>query len=328
MESINVLSLFDGMSCARIAFEQAGINVENYLSSEVDEFAIEVADYNYPEDKEKRLGDVREVKGENLSIVKNRSRKIAIVGGSPCQGFSFIGKMKGAVTNCNVEITTLEQYLKLKEEGFEFSGQSYLVWEFIRLVKDVKPDYFFLENVEMSKKWEYVIDEALKVKGKFVCSSLVSAQNRKRMYWTNIKQEENIKDKKIFIKDILEDDVGEKYYLREKAIKRLEGRLNLEELKAKHSEGVFLCVDSNGRIDEFKTGVLPQRYHKGVENFGSSPFLFDGKRYRRFTPMECEKLQTVPHDFTKCVSDSQRYRMLGNGWTVEVPAHFFKNIKY
>lgn len=148
-------------------------------------------------------------------------------------------------------------------------------------------------------------------------------------------------DKNIYLKDILINNVHEKYYLSDKAIKYITDKTRLNKkltsingekticLLSQYSQslnGTFLCVDCNGRIDNKKTGTLPSRYYKGVETQGSSPFIFDGK-YRKLTPIECERLQTVPENYTAIVSDTQRYKMIGNGWTVNVIAHIFSFIK-
>lgn len=228
---MNVLSLFDGMSCGQQALERAGIKVTNYFASEIDKHAIKVTMANYPNTIQ--LGSVIDVNGYSLPKID------LLIGGSPCQSFSFAGKRKGMSTKCDTEILTLEHYLQLKKEGFEFEGQSYLFWEYMRLLNETKPKYFLLENVEMGEKWERVLSKAIGVNGIHINSALVSAQNRKRIYWTNIGHEpgglfgdlvckiQQPKDKGILLKDILESDVDEKYYLSEKAIERISnGELN------------------------------------------------------------------------------------------------------
>jgi len=140
---MNVLSLFDGMSCGQQALERAGIKVDNYYASEVDPYAIKVTMNNYPNTNQ--LGDVRNVNGHSLPKID------LLIGGSPCQSFSFAGRRKGMSTKDEQEILTLDHYLQLKEEGFEFEGQSYLFWEYIILLNEIKPKYFLLENVLMSK---------------------------------------------------------------------------------------------------------------------------------------------------------------------------------
>ena len=222
---INVLSLFDGMSCGQQALERAGFKVDKYFAYEIDKYAIQVTMANYPNTIQ--LGSVVNVDGYSLPKID------LLIGGSPCQSFSFAGKRKGMATKCETEILTLEHYLELKEQGFEFEGQSYLFWEYMRLLNECKPKYFLLENVEMGEKWEKVLSKAIGVNGIHINSSLVSAQNRKRIYWTNIGMQpkgffgdmESIikqpKDKGILLKHILESEVDEKYFLSEKMTKKM-----------------------------------------------------------------------------------------------------------
>lgn len=210
-----IVSLFDGISCCYMALQKAGIKFDKYIASEVDKFAQKASLYNFPDIM--RVGDVRNVKiNEPVWL---------LAGGSPCQSFSFAGKMNGMSTKDNIDVLTLEQYLELKEKGFEFEGQSYLFWEYIRIMKETKPKYFFLENVEMPEKWEKLISKTLGVNPIKINSSLVSAQNRVRLYWTNIGLSPNglfgdlqsiipqPKDKGVFIKDILQNQVDGKYFV-------------------------------------------------------------------------------------------------------------------
>ena len=204
---MNVLSLFDGMSCGQQALERSGVRVDNYFASEIDKYAIKVTQANYP--KTNQLGSVIDVDGYSLPNID------LLLGGSPCQSFSFAGKRKGMSTKDEQEILTLEHYLKLKSEGFEFEGQSYLFWEYMRLLKEVKPKYFLLENVMMGDKWEKILSKAIGVNPIEINSSLVSAQNRRRLYWTNIGMIhgglfgdlqsiiQQPKDKGILLKDII-----------------------------------------------------------------------------------------------------------------------------
>jgi site-specific DNA-cytosine methylase len=176
---MNVLSLFDGMSCGRIALVDMNIPIEKYYASEVDKHAIAQTMLNFPDTIQ--LGSVVDVDVSTLEHID------LLIGGSPCQSFSFAGKRKGMSTKCEIEITRLEQYLELKESGFEFEGQSFLFWEYMRILTDIRkynPDVLFLlENVEMGVKWERVLSEAIGIYGVHINSALVSAQNRKRIYW-------------------------------------------------------------------------------------------------------------------------------------------------
>lgn len=229
---MNVLSLFDGMGGCWITLKELGIKWDKGYSSEVDKFAIHQVQINFPDVV--HLGSVTDVDASKLEPVD------LIMAGSPCQSFSFAGKRVGMKTTENEEIYTLERYLQLKEEGFQFEGYSYLFWEFMRILKDVRkynPDVkFLLENVEMGAKWERVLSEAVGVYGVHINAALVSAQNRRRIYWTNIRtREEGLfgelhtdipqpADRGILLKDILEDEVDEKYYLTDKVMNRIARR--------------------------------------------------------------------------------------------------------
>ena len=228
--SIVVLSLFDGMSCGQTALKELGIIPEIYYASEIDKHAIGETQLNFPNTIQ--LGSVTTVYVANLKHID------LLIGGSPCQSFSFAGKRKGMSTKSDVEIYTLEKYLELKEQGFEFEGQSYLFWEYMRILTDIRkynPNVkFLLENVEMGNKWERVLSEAIGIYGVHINSALVSAQNRKRIYWTNIRTKQvglfgelhadipQPKDEGILLRDVLERDVAEKYYLSDKVINNLE----------------------------------------------------------------------------------------------------------
>jgi len=221
-----VLSLFDGDSCFQMALAEAGIKPKKYYASEVLPNAIKQTMANFPDTIQ--MGDVRDVNVFDLEKID------VICGGSPCQNFSFAGKRAGMATKENIEVVTLEQYLKLKADGFEFEGQSYLFWEYMRILNDVRkinPDVkFILENVRMGEYWERILSEAIGVYGVHINSNLVSAQNRQRIYWSNIKTEKRRlfgelytafpqpADRGIFLKDIVEENVHEKYYLSEKTI--------------------------------------------------------------------------------------------------------------
>jgi len=424
---MNVLSLFDGMSCGQQALERSGIVVDNYFASEIDKYAISVTMANYPNTNQ--LGSVVNVNGYSLPKID------LLIGGSPCQSFSFAGKRKGMATKCETEILTLQHYLELKAEGYEFEGQSYLFWEYMRLLNEVKPKYFLLENVEMGEKWEKVLSKAIGVNGIHINSALVSAQNRRRIYWTNIGMQpsglfgdlESIiqqpKDKGILLKDILESEVDEKYFLTEKTINRItksdfgkdfrnpntdkatpllmnyykqgnDGNYIVHNTMPRSSttgkggtghlsrnDGKTYCLDT-GNTNAIEIVAMRGRCEKGnikqqletngtnksnslttvskdnlvkqinpsKESGGQQPYqqnriydieginpalttlwngsnLINTKRIRRLTPTECERLQTVKDGYTNYVSDSQRYKMLGNGWTIDVISHIFNYMK-
>ncbi len=226
---ITVLSLFDGMSCARIALKELGVKVDTYYASEIDKHAIAQTQKNFPDTIQ--LGDVTKVNAKELGHID------LLVGGSPCTNFSFAGRRNGMNTTTNEEIYTLDRYLELKELGFQFDGESFLFWEYMRILHEVRETnpnvFFFLENVEMGEKWESVLTQAIGIPGVHVNSALVSAQNRRRIYWTNIRTKiqgllrkvvpdiPQPEDKGIYLQDILEDEVDKKYYLKDEVVDKL-----------------------------------------------------------------------------------------------------------
>jgi DNA (cytosine-5)-methyltransferase 3A len=349
---MNILSLFDGMSCGHQALERAGIPVTNYYASEIDKYAIQVTMENYPDTIQ--LGSVVNVDTTKLPKID------ILIGGSPCQSFSFAGKRKGMSTKDNIEIYTLEHYLELKAEGYEFEGQSYLFWEYMRILKEVKPKYFLLENVMMGEKWEKILSKAIGVNPIEINSSLVSAQNRRRLYWTNIGLEpsglfgdltsiiKQPKDKGILLKDILQDNPNAKYYVSNKLIDKI-NRSNKKRdkelvertdgktgtlLTSLTNDNIIKVIGGDFRHDEGfrwrengKSITLPARGKSEGNDFSGQALAKINTKIRRLTPIECERLQTVPDNYTDCVSDTQRYKMLGNGWTIDVIAHIFKYIK-
>jgi len=304
---MNVLSLFDGMSCGQIALNRAKIKYDNYFASEIDKYAIQVTMKNYSNTIQ--LGDVTKIKSLNLPKID------LLIGGSPCQSFSFCGKRLGMTTSDNIEITSLEQYLLLKNQQFIFNGQSYLFWEYVRLLKELKPKYFLLENVMMKDYWKNIITDTLQVNPVMINSNLVSAQERKRLYWTNIDQLSQPNDKGLYLKDIMEHKVDKKYNITERFYKKVKGTLSYEKSR------------NNIRTPEQKSKTLTTSGH-GISNSGSTNIKLSDDYLRIPTPIECERLQTVPDNYTDNVSNRQRYRMLGNGWTVDVITHIFKKLPY
>lgn len=312
---MNVLSLFDGISCGMVALKRAGIEVDKYYSSEIDKYAIKISEKNFPNII--RLGDITKITNSDL---KSLGKIDLVIGGSPCQNFSFSGRAKGAATKSGVEITSLEQYLKYKDEEFEFEGSSYLVWEFIRILKEVKPKYFLLENVKMSKKWADIISENLGVQPILINSALVSAQNRPRLYWTNIEGVTQPKDKNIFLGDILKDTYSEKECLSQMIQDRF------RTIESNYAYGTtkpdFRTIGQRDYVfsDNNKMGCLTATDYKQPKQ------VFHNGVLRKISPIEAELLQTLPENYTEGVSNTQRYKCIGNGWTVDVIAHIFKNI--
>ena len=306
---MNVLSLFDGMSCGQIALERAGLEVDNYFASEIDKYAISIAQKNYPNTKE--LGDVTSWGKWLLPQVD------LVLAGSPCQGFSQAGR------------------------GLNFEDpRSKLFFEFVEILNYHKPKYFLLENVMMKKEYQDVISKYLGVEPVVINSALVSAQNRKRLYWTNlpITQPEN---RGLVIYDILED--------KGIPVIKSHGEYQLRPEKA-------MCIDANywkGPDNHGQRTIILECEELGHAILNGHDFLkrvysiwhkcptltavcggnqerkiaMDGIHWRKLTPIECERLQTVPDNYTEGVSNSQRYKMLGNGWTVDVIAHILKGIK-
>lgn len=335
--------------------ERVGIKVDKYFASEIDKYAIAVTMANYPNTIQ--LGSVVDVDCSKLPKID------LLCGGSPCQSFSFAGKRKGMSTKDEIEILTLEQYLGLKEQGFEFEGQSYLFWEYMRILTEVKPKYFLLENVMMGEKWQKVLTKAIGINPIEINSALVSAQNRRRLYWTNIGAVADgffgdlvckipqPKDKGILLKDVLESDVDDKYYLSDKIIARFKekkkgnniiGSTKGEE-NTRHGErdevygitGKIGCLKATDYKQPKQVIVHNMMPRSSTTGKGGTGHLSrnDGKteniqtKIRRLTPLECKRLQTVSDNYKMdMVSDSQKYKMIGNGWTVDVIAHIFQHI--
>lgn len=275
----NVLGLFDGMSCGQIALNRAGIKYDKYFASEIDKYAIEVTQHNYPETIQ--IGDVLNVKGSDLPNID------LIIGGSPCQGFSFAGKRL----------------------NFE-DPRSKLFFEFVRLRDELKPKYFLLENVRMKKEHEQVITEHMGVEPIRINSNLVSAQNRERLYWTNIPGIKQPEDKGILVKDIIDYNDCHKTL----PPKTIEAQIYYaKNYKATGKAPTLTRELAHG----WGKNITPKCYVEIKAITGED---------RLFSPLECERLQTVPDNYSSIVSNTQRFNMLGNGWTVDVITHIFKNI--
>lgn len=308
---MNVLSLFDGISCGQLALNRAGVECDKYFASEIDKHAIKVTQHHFPNTIQ--LGDVEALKGSSLPKID------LLIGGSPCQSFSVAG------------------------DGSGFNGKSKLFFEFVRILKEVNPTYFLLENVKMKKEWENIITEHLGVIPIEINSSLVSAQHRRRLYWTNILGVNQPENKNIKLSDILGKNIeGEKKYGDFKAnngkIIRVEKdnfpytfyEARTEEGKKERRRVRFLTgVDTTPRGAKYKI-YLPLRtgkYNCIVATPSQLDYIVDlNGTYRKLTINEIEFLQTVPQNYTESVSENQRRKMLGNGWTVDVVAHIFSYI--
>lgn len=303
---INVLSLFDGISCGQIALERVGVKIKEYFASEIDKHAIKVTQHNYPNTIQ--LGSVLNVDVYSLPEIH------LLIGGSPCQSFSFIGKKNGMSTINSIEVYSYEHYLELKEQKYEFSGYSYLFWEYIRILKEAKPKFFLLENVRMNRKWENVITNATGVPPIKINSNLVSAQNRQRIYWSNIHFNKYLDDKKVMAQDIKETT---SIFNNPATIRMVDGRKKVVFTKNKMDTLTTFCGNPNG---------IGRPFWAKDEFFVDTPF--DYSKVESITPIEAERLQTVPDNYTSMISNNRRFHALGNGWTVDVIAHIFKHLPY
>ncbi len=354
------LSVFDGMSCGRIAIDRLGLPITNYFASEIDKYAVKVAQANYPDTV--HIGDVRGIRKEYLPKID------VLMGGSPCQGFSFAGKQ----LNFN-------------------DPRSALFFEFVRLLYELKPKYFLLENVRMKKEYQDVISSYLGVEPVMINSSLVSAQNRVRFYWTNIPNVSQPEDKGIVLADIVHENTDvdrqksfcldanyhkggnfKSYFekhrrqicfewlneyvvpfdktlqILDKEVQRGKIGFFRKDSQANrvyyiHDKSVTLCGASGGgaaKMGQYLFGCITpdrvnkhqngQRFNEGKKFYTLTAqdkhgVLIEGY-IRKLTPTECERLQTVPDGYTDHVSNTQRYKMLGNGWTVDVITHIFKGL--
>ena len=356
---MTVLSLFDGMSCGQIAFERAGIPVEKYYASEIDKYAIRITQSNYPDTIQ--LGSITDWQSWNIE------KPDIIIAGSPCQGFSFAGKQ----LNFN-------------------DPRSALFFTFVEILKHYKPKYFLLENVIMKKEHNDVISGILgeiypecvtqselfrsgRLEPIEINSALLSAQNRRRLYWTNICGITQPEDKGILLKDVIETEItekdksycidanyakggNEKNYI-DKSRRQLiitggafRGRnkenpsdrtagIETEQRLEINETGKSNCISTVGKdslcieigiadvkgFDQQKRVYSVNGCGPSVTAKGHMPKISqDNITWRKLTPIECERLQTVPDNYTSCVSNTRRYHALGNGWTVDVIAHIFK----
>ena len=314
MKGLKVLSLFDGISCGQLALQRAGIPIEKYYASEICDYSIKIAKKNFPNTIE--IGDVRDINYKDYKGID------LLIGGSPCQSFSFAGKMNGMITKEKQDIITLQQYLDLKEKGFEFEGYSYLFWEYVRILKDIKPKHFVLENVKMSKKWQNVITDALGVEPIMINSELVSAQSRERLYWTNIPNIELPQDKHIYIDDIVQTDIEHTYLPK--------SRLDYSNYdKAKVDKSIFKNTATQiGNSRKFGNAVRSNGKAFTLRRINPNGIIDENYNIREFTPIEAERLQTLPDDYTLIdnIKKKERYEAIGNGWTVDVVAWIFKSL--
>lgn len=325
-----VVAPFNGISCGRVAGERVGLKFDKYVSYEIDKYANTVAKKNYPNDI--YLGDVFEAdfkkyKGADL-----------LLGGSPCTYWSIA-----------------KQGRETTSEGFGFE----LFKQYVRCLEETQAKYFLYENnYSIHQNIKDEISRYLGVQPIMINSSLVSAQNRKRCYWTNIPGVEQPKDKGIMLNSILENEVDEKYYIstdkalyicnaeaKKKKILYIGSDSQGNRVYSIHGKSVtitaqgggwgaktglywFPCI-TPGRLEKRQNG---QRFKENNAKFytlttqDTHGVLTQG-RIRRLTPLEAERLQTLPDNYTACVSEAQRYKGIGNGWTVDVIAHILSYLK-
>jgi DNA (cytosine-5)-methyltransferase 3A len=375
---MNVLSLFDGMSCGMLALDRLGIKVDKYYASEIDKYAIQVSQANYPNIIQ--VGDITKLDLSTLPKID------LVMGGSPCQGFSFAGK----------------------QLAFD-DPRSALFFEFHKAISYLQPKYFLLENVRMKKEYLDIISEYMGVEPIFINSSLVSAQSRQRYYWTNIPNVEQPEERGIVLRDILEDQPSQNPVKQTERnarhLKQLDDKslcMTATMYKGAGNNGMTLVpqklVDDTSDLPEKSQTIKSQYYKSSKANFERSgtfhatgipqklvdvramtevrtpeanQIRYEHKRktgkdwsprhmrhlverpdekmntltsaltkqhilqiteeqevyWRKLTPLECERLQTVPDNYTNHVSNTQRYKMLGNGWTIEVIAHILQNME-
>ena len=295
---MKVISLFDGISTGQYCLKELGLDVETYYASEIDKYAISITQHNFPNTVQ--MGDVNNWKDWDI----NWSTIDLIIGGSPCQNLSNAGNGTGL-------------------EGSE-SGLFYRYLEILNHIKSVNPNVkFLLENVVMKKEWEQTFNDLLGVKPILIDSAIVSAQRRKRLYWTNIEISGELEDKNLTLKDIVEpiEDKTE-FNITDKMYAKKEGTLSF-----KKAWGSVKTLDQKS-----KTLTCSQ----SIANSGATNIKYPDGQFYKPTALESERLQTLPDNYTKYgilngekqeISYTQRVKCVGNGWTAEVIKFIFKGLK-
>lgn len=287
--------MFDGMSCLKLAADSIGLNIDNYYASEIDRYAQQVSAHHFPEII--RLGDANDVADWDLPNLD------LIAAGSPCQDLSR---------------------LKSKDRKGLKGDKSSLFWKFVEALEKFKPKYFLLENVEMPKEDELTITETLGVKPIVINSGLFTAQDRKRLYWTNIPVAQLPAQSPLVLKDIIESEVDEKYYYDDEYTFNDLNKRVVANLHRYYPNGKMKFTETLARVYnvERKAPTLT-----AVAGGHQEKKIWHNGRIRKLTPLEYERLQGLPDNYTETVSNSQRYKMIGNGWTIPVIAHILKGIK-
>lgn len=323
---INVLSLFDGISCGQVALRMSNIPIENYYASEIDKHAIKVTNNNFPNTKQ--LGNVNSLITDGLPKID------LLMGGSPCTNFSFAGKQNGMITKDKIEITSLEQYIDLKSKGYEFEGQSYLFWEYIRILREVKPKYFLLENVVMKKEYQDVISECLGVEPVKLNSKLTSAQNRVRLYWANFPITEP-KDKEINLSDIIDNSYSNPAAIRGRRLNKatiLGRRINEKGKREDYNKKIPItqCLEvraSNRNKSNCLTTVAKDTVLTPMDIGRHVGAYENNLPYRNYTKVERCRLMNLPDNYCDVISMNQTVKATGNGWEVGMISHIFDCLK-
>lgn len=282
---LTVLSLFDGISCGMVALQRAGIEIDKYIAYEIEHNAIEISRKNYQDII--RGGDVTKE-----DFTKYRGKVDLLIGGSPCQNLCSCGDKKGL-------------------DGAE----SKLFFDYVRALYETEAKWFLLENnATMTKENQDIITEIMGVEPIYINSNLLTAQDRKRLYWTNIPGIEQPEDRGLTLKDIVQPVEEKREYecYKRMAAKR-EGTL------------AFKKAWANVRTLDQKSRALTTS--QAISNSGATNVKYSDTEYYILTPIECERLQTLPDNYTEGVSNTQRYKAVGNGWTAEVIAHIFKALR-
>lgn len=282
---ITVLSLFDGISCGMVALKRAGIEVDKYIAYEIDKSAIEISKKNYPQII--RKGDVTKE-----DFTKYKGKVDILIGGSPCQNLCSCGNKKGL-------------------EGEE----SRLFFDYVRAMYETEAKWFLLENnATMTKENKDIITEIMGVEPIYINSNLLTAQDRKRLYWTNIPNIEQPEDRGIYLRDIVQPQEEKREY---ECYERMSAKIK-GTLAHKKAWSQVRTLDQKSRA---------LTTSQAISNSGATNVKYADNEYYILTPVECERLQTLPDNYTEGVSNTKRYKAIGNGWTVDVIAHICKYLK-
>ncbi|MEM7590462.1 MAG: DNA cytosine methyltransferase [Cyanobacteria bacterium P01_A01_bin.83] len=322
--TFNVLSLFGGIECGRVALNNRGITPDKYFSSEININSIKIASKNFPDIE--HIGSVTGVKAKKLPKID------LILAGFPCTDLSRAGGQNGFYG-----IDSLEDYLYHKENNHKFQGQSYLFWEFVRLLGELQPKYFLLENVVMPTKYKRLITKTLQLRPYEINSSNFSAQSRERLYWTNIDIEVPIQISRLSVKDILDDTVD--YGFLDEQFVPVVDRSSFNDYSDKikgiggllpEGSGVNIDCSEYSNLNDFRTEKRVYSIHGKCPTMttGNSTIFKIGDRFRTLTVLEKERLQGLPDGYTRVrgMADGPRFFGIGNGWTVSTIEHLLKNV--